>query len=418
MTKTTTDSCPTIDRTNFIGIDLHSNNIFVCVLVNTIDPQSGQLGCRAIYKRKIPLEPGLQHVAEALEPYCSVPHVATVESTYNWYGLADLFESRGGILKLADPTTVKKFKAKFSDDRSDAEFLADRLRLNDLKTTEIIPRNVRSFKDLVRLRNSLIQDRSRYAVILINMINNQCCERINRMAIVHWAEELQRSGQLPEKLTAALHNDCILRKVEVNLRMFTSCSEEIKRIEAAIVETARKAPQHCHQYLKILQSIKGCGEVISTVLASEIHDIRRFRNAKNFVSYCRLAPTERLSNGKVKGEGNAKNDNAYLSWAFTELANLVVRFNPPAKKKFDRLLSKRNGLRCRAIRPIAAMLARAVYYMLRDKKDFQLEMLFGSSGSKVKRTRPLAEPESQNKEFTEKLQTRGGGMRLSVNEPI
>ena len=131
------------------------------------------------------MEPGLQHVAEALEPYCSVPHVATVESTYNWYGLADLFESRGGILKLADPTTVKKFKAKFSDDTSDAEFLADRLRLNDLKTTEIIPRNARSFRDLVRLRNSLIQDRLRYAVILINMINNQCCGRINRTAIVH-----------------------------------------------------------------------------------------------------------------------------------------------------------------------------------------------------------------------------------------
>ena len=69
MTKTTTDSCPAIDRTNFIGIDLHSNNIFVSVKVNTIDPQSGQPGCRAIYKRKIPLEPGLQHVAEALEPY-------------------------------------------------------------------------------------------------------------------------------------------------------------------------------------------------------------------------------------------------------------------------------------------------------------------------------------------------------------
>ncbi|MCG5030741.1 transposase [Mesosutterella sp. OilRF-GAM-744-9] len=349
MTKTTTDSCPTIDRTNFMA------SIFIPTIsssaswsTQSIPNRVSWVAVPSIRERKIPLEPGPQHVAEALEPYCSVPHVATVESTYNWYGLADLFESRGWILKLADPTTVKKFKAKFSDDRSDAEFLADRLRLNDLKTTEIIPRNARSFKDLVRLRNSLIQDRSRYAVILINMINNQCCERINRTAIVHWAEELQRSGQLPEKLTAALHNNCILRKVEVNLRMFTSCSEEIKRIGAAIVETARKAPQHCHQYLKILQSIKGCGEVISTVVASEIHDIRRFRNAKNFVSCCRLAPTERLSNGKVKGEGNAKNGNAYLSWAFTELANLVVRFNPPAKKKFDRLLSKRNGLRCRA----------------------------------------------------------------------
>ena len=58
-------------------------------------------------------------------------HQACVLSTYNWYGLADLFEDNGWNLVLAAPTTVKKFKAKYTDDRTDAEFLVDRQRLGD-----------------------------------------------------------------------------------------------------------------------------------------------------------------------------------------------------------------------------------------------------------------------------------------------
>lgn len=46
--------------------------------------------------------------------------------------------------------------------------------------------------------------------------------------------------------------------------------------------------------------------MLSTIIATEVGDIRRFASAKNFQSYCRLAPTYKLSNGKSKGLGNAK----------------------------------------------------------------------------------------------------------------
>ena len=65
-------------------------------------------------------------------------------------------------LKLADPTTVKNNKTKFSDDIADAEFLADQMRLGALKAADIIPKQDRAFRDLVRLRVDLVQDRARY----------------------------------------------------------------------------------------------------------------------------------------------------------------------------------------------------------------------------------------------------------------
>ena len=152
-------------------------------------------------------------------------------------------------------------------------------------------------------------------------------------------------------------------------------SVDIEFIEQQIAQAATDAPVYCHKYIDRLCTIKGCGKVLATIIASEIDDIARFPSARHFVSYCRLAPTERFSNGKLKGEGNAKNGNATLSWALTELANFVVRYNPEAKRKFDRLLAKHKK-RVRAIRPIAAILARAVFHMLRDEQAFDITRAF------------------------------------------
>lgn len=76
-----------------------------------------------------------------------------------------------------------------------------------------------------------------------------------------------------------------------------------------------------------------------------------------------------------KSDGNRKNGNAYLSWAMTELANLMVFYNPVIKKKYDRQLEK-SHLRAKAIRSIAAKLARCIWHMLKKDKDFQIDLAF------------------------------------------
>jgi transposase len=75
--------------------------------------------------------------------------------------------------------------------------------------------------------------------------------------------------------------------------------------------------------------------------------------------------------------GNAKNGNAYLSWAVTELANLIVRFNKTAAKMYARLFKKYGKLRVKAIRSLAARLARAIYHVLKTKEPFDEEKCFG-----------------------------------------
>ena len=87
-------------------------------------------------------------------------------------------------------------------------------------------------------------------------------------------------------------------------------------------------------------------------------------------------PTSKLSNGKSKGLGNAKNGNAYLSWALTELATFVVRYNPEAKRVYDRYFN-RSRLRVKAIRSVAAKIARGIFMMLKNGEVFDMKRCFG-----------------------------------------
>jgi transposase len=91
--------------------------------------------------------------------------------------------------------------------------------------------------------------------------------------------------------------------------------------------------------------------------------------------WCRLVKSERLSNGKKKGQGNRKCGNKYLCWAWIEAANFAVRFSPPVKRWYDRKAARRQ--RVIAIKAVAPKLARAGYYLMRNDGTFEVARVFG-----------------------------------------
>lgn len=79
-----------------------------------------------------------------------------------------------------------------------------------------------------------------------------------------------------------------------------------------------------------------------------------------------------------KGEGNAKNGNKYLAWAFVEAANFAVRSCPEAKR-FYLSMSVRSARPTRLWRPRrwrTNSRAPAVYHMLREHKPFDVSRCF------------------------------------------
>jgi transposase len=57
------------------------------------------------------------------------------------------------------------------------------------------------------------------------------------------------------------------------------------------------------------------GKVLALLLLYDVHDIKRFANVGQFLSYCRLVRCTHESAGKVVGSGGHKIGNAPLRWA-------------------------------------------------------------------------------------------------------
>ena len=85
--------------------------------------------------------------------------------------------------------------------------------------------------------------------------------------------------------------------------------------------------------------------------------------------------SSRLSTQKSKGRGNAKKGNKYLSWANAEAAHFIVCFNPKARRFYQPKRARTCG--ALAVKAPDHKLARATYYIMRDKVAFNEEKLFG-----------------------------------------
>lgn len=156
-----------------------------------------------------------------------------------------------------------------------------------------------------------------------------------------------------------------------NLNVMQALQDQISLLETVIQKKVRLKPEYA-----LLKTTPGIGIILALTIMLETGPIQRFAKVGNYASYCRCVGTIRLSNGKQKGKGNAKNGNRYLSWAFVEAANFAIRYNDTIKAYYQRKQAKTN--RVVAIKTVAHKLARASYYILRDQVEFDLNKAFGS----------------------------------------
>src|SRR5919108_692287 len=165
----------------------------------------------------------------------------------------------------------------------------------------------------------------------------------------------------------------VRKNVEVDLALLDTYDRHISELELYLTRTAKVDDPQAYQRLR---SIPGVGPVLALVLLYEVHDIRRFPEVGQFLSYARLVRCAHESAGKRQGTGGNKIGNAHLKWAFCEAACLFVRASEQAKRWLARREKKRG--KARALGALAARLGRAVYHLLRRREAFDLTRLFAS----------------------------------------
>src|SRR5262244_2873252 len=335
------------------GIDLHANNSVV-VLLNEQD--------HVVYYQR--LNNHLPTILEQLTPYRDALEGVVVESTYNWYWLVDGLMEADYRVHLANPGAIQQYSGlKYTDDHSDARWLAHLLRLGVLPEGYIYPKAARAVRDLLRKRAHLVRQHTANVLSVQNIMARNTGARFSVKRI----QELTK-----EDLSTLLAEASQVLAVTSSLVVLDCLRQQIKTLE----KTVHKRLHHTPSYEQLL-TVQGIGTILAHTITLETGAISRFPTVGNYASYCRCVDSTKISNGKRKGTGNVKNGNPYLAWAYMEAAQFAMRFQPEAQRFYQRKLAKSRNNTVLARKAVAHKLSRACYYMMRDLVPFEATHAFG-----------------------------------------
>jgi transposase len=331
----------------YCGVDLHARTMYLCILDN-----AGQV----VYDKNLAADPGA--FLKAIAPFRD-NLVVGVECLFCWYWLADLCATEQIAFVLGHALYMKAIHGgKSKNDAIDAGKIARLLRGGNMPLAYVYPAGMRATRDLLRRRMYLVHKRAETLAHIQNTNSQYNYAPFGKkLSYAANREELQ----VAERFTEA----SVRRMIDIDLALIDHYDTLIHDVELYLTRTAKVDDV---QTLARLRSAPGIGKILGLVLLYEIHDIRRFAKAGNFLSYARLVRCAHESGGKKLGSGGKKIGNAHLRWAFAEAACLFLRRSERAKKWLQRQEKKRG--KGKALGILAAKLGRAVYHILHKKVVF------------------------------------------------
>ena len=333
------------------GIDLHANNSVV-VLINEQDQMH--------YQKRLPND--LTTILEQLAPYHTEIEGLVVESTYNWYWLVDGLMDAGYRLHLANPATIQQYSGlKYTNDQSDARWLAHMLRLGVLPEGYIYPKAQRPVRDLLRKRGQLVHQQTANVLSVQNILVRNTGSRLSANRI---------KGLSQAEVDVLLPDSDQALAVSSALAVVSCLAKQIQTIEKRVRTQMQRTPLY-----DLLRTVDGIGPILAQTILLETGDIGRFPRVGDYASYGRCVDSTKVSNGKRKGQGNVKNGNPYLSWAYAEAATFAIRLNPRVQRYYQRKQAETNVPVAR--KTGAHKLARACYHMMRHQVAFDEAKAFG-----------------------------------------
>jgi transposase len=146
--------------TLYAGIDLHANNSVVVVIHDQDQVR---------YQQRVANH--LPTILDQLAPYQAEIKGVVVESTYNWYWLvAGLMEAASQV-HLANPVAMKQSSGlQYTNDQSDARWLAPTFRLGGLPEGYIYPKAERAVRDVLRKRSHLVRQPTAHVLSVPNIL--------------------------------------------------------------------------------------------------------------------------------------------------------------------------------------------------------------------------------------------------------
>jgi len=278
-----------------------------------------------------------------------------------WYWVADACSDEGIPFVLGHALEMKLIHgSKVKNDRLDSMWIAILLRNHTLPMGYVYPRDMRSTRDLLRRRIHFVRKRADLLAHIQNT-NNQynlpafekkLQNKSNRLGVANRFEDTSASKSVEVDVINIDHYDTVVRELDLFLEQTVKVQEP--------------------NDFNLLKTIVGVGRILALTMLYEIHDISRFKRVQDFISYARLVKGFSESAGKRKGSKGGKMGNANLKWAFSEAAVTFLRHNPETRQLKEKL-ERKHG-KAKALSIISTRPGRAIYYMLKRHRAFDMNM--------------------------------------------
>ena len=286
------------EKLRFLGLDVHAETIAVAVAEANGEVRS--LGTIANREDSI-----LKFIKRLGSPeQLRACYEAGPTGFVLYWQLAQL----GVDCAVVAPSLVpKKPGDRVKTDRRDALKLAHCHRNGDLTAVWVPDEDSEALRDLVRQREAAKQDqlRARHRLTKFLLRTGQRPP----LGLKAWTERYMRwLGQVryAQPAQEVTLRDC-LNEVE-------HMSARVKRLEEAILEVVKQAPQSMQDLIGGLQALRGVAHISAVTIAAELgNDISsRFVSARKLMGYSGAFPSEDSSGKRIRKGGITKAGNAHL----------------------------------------------------------------------------------------------------------
>jgi transposase len=337
----------------YCGIDLHARAMYVCI-VN----RKGKI----LYHENLETSPEI--LFDIIFPYLE-DVVVCVECMFCWYWIADFCREHHIPFVLAHALYLKAIHGgKTKNDKIDSRKIAMLLRGGNIPMAYAYPKERRAIRDLLRRRMHLMHKR---AELIAHIVNTNAQYNLPPFT-KKLAYKTNRIG-IAERFT----DPHVRKSIELDLAVIETYDKQLLAVERYIEDHARIHDPTVHYRVK---TIPGVGKILSLVLIYEIDDIKRFPRVQDFASYARLIRPQKVSDGKWAGKSNKKIGNPHLKWALSEIAIIMLRVSPEAKKLVERLRKRHS--KGKALGIFTHKLGRAIYYMLKNDQAFDMNKFYAA----------------------------------------
>lgn len=282
---------------------------------------------------------------------------AVIEAGYHWGALYDLLDGLGIEVQVAHPTKLRAIaESQIKTDQRDSMTLAQLLRANLIPQIYVPPKTIRELRNVLRHRMLLVKLRT--------MIKNRIHQVLDRNHIDNsgFSDLFGRAGRrFIDQVDLGGSEQMLLR---AHLRLLDTLLSEVAGIEKHI-----KACLADDWRVQLIMSIPGFGLTLATVVALEIDDIGRFRQAAKLSAYAGLVPRVYASGGHSHHGRLVSSANHYLKWAFIEAAWKAQISSPYCRAYFQKIRA-RKGANV-AVAALARRLSEIVYQLLKQRRVYK-----------------------------------------------